>query len=271
MHAGPLTDEELQRLVFLAKDGDEQAKILLLQLFGWRETGPWNSFLGKYFNLLWYGRFDFQNKESKRFISLYIKRPDIRRLLKFSAISYRTVWHTLDMINYLQTSIRKEYDDEEELKQDLVMLFLSSLDRYEKVKKIRFTGYLMGTFRFTVKDFLVKRVFAFDMSRFKEEHVEDEIPVEDTYYLPDGPSNRLRELEDKSDTPGIFWINGQCSPLFQSLSIIQRKILVEQFIYKKTALEIAHQLGMHRNTVRNIRERAIAKLESELKKERPSE
>ena len=65
-----LEEEEMQALIAKAKNGDERAKKELLKVF--------NNFLTKYTTLLYYGKYNLNDYDIRRFTSLFVKDSYVR-------------------------------------------------------------------------------------------------------------------------------------------------------------------------------------------------
>lgn len=65
-----LEEEEMQDLISKAKKGDGRAKAELLKVF--------NNFLTKYTTMLYYGKYNLNDYDIRRFTSLFVKDPFVR-------------------------------------------------------------------------------------------------------------------------------------------------------------------------------------------------
>lgn len=252
----------LTKQVELAQAGDEEATLALLEAFGWREKGRWYNFLGKYDKLLWHGRLDMKNKESRWFIQLFIKDPEVRRRLQWSRQNYHVTMSAQETANFLQDLVREHYT-REELRQELTCYFLELVQNYQKRPQINFAGYLMGYFRYRVYWLLHKRLFKYDLFMLQERLVLDDVPfIDPGFALKDLEKDPLLRLEEANDTLGIFWVNGRCSAEFEALSTLERMILRDWYLLNETDTQIAKKYGYHRNSILTKRHKAIAKLKT---------
>jgi hypothetical protein len=65
-----LEEEEMQDLIAKAKQGDSRSKTELLKVF--------NNFLTKYTTMLYYGKYNLNDYDIRRFTSLFVKDPFVR-------------------------------------------------------------------------------------------------------------------------------------------------------------------------------------------------
>ena len=247
-----------------AQDGDETLVLGFLIEYGWREKGKWRGYLGKYEQMLWHGKIDLKNKDTRRFLQLYTKDGEIRRLLTWQRLSYRVQYQTQSLANYLQDSVR-QYWDRQELRQELTVLFLDCLKRYKPKEGVSFSGYISNYYRYRVYDLLKKTVFKLEVGEAEYFQILKEEPSVSDLVL-NAPVNLLHAREREREELGLFWTNGLCGPLFEDLTVFERVILRDRYYLKKTDLEIASQYGYHRNSIYNKRHKAIKKIEE--KKER---
>lgn len=257
-----LSTMNLKKLVEEAQSGDPASLEELLIRYGWSEDYKYTHFLGKYVDLLWYGKFDANNKESRKLIRLYIKDPIVNQKLKWPKMDANTFYTAQRTANYLQDHIRQFYSLGE-LKHELVIVFLDLLHHYEKQPGIDFSGYLMGYFRYKVYAFLQKDCFSYDgLLTERADTLPHNIASSKDYYR-----EITYDVIDYRDKLDLFWINGHAGYYFQSLSKLERIILRDWYLYDKTDSEIARNNGFHRNSILNKRHKAVSKLKELIKKE----
>lgn len=245
---------KLNQLVELAQSGERDAIEALLSKYGWSEDYEFRLFLGKYINTLWYGSINLKNKETRKFLRLYISDPEVNHKMKWPNLDSKSYFVAQQTLNFLQSKIREHYNLRE-LKHDIVLAFLELLNKYEKQPSINFSGYIYGTFRFEVYKILQQRIFSYDVLLSDKFSQEIDIPFED---------RELFKLENDHikyiDSLDFFWINGEAGDLFSILSPLERTILRDWYLYKKTDAEIAYSNGYHRNSILNKRHQAVNKL-----------
>lgn len=249
-------------LVLLAQEGSNEAMETLLFDYGYRSDTPWTAYLAKYLDIFLYGKINLRDKDTRRFLQLYIKEPDKRNLLRNRYQKYEGVMLAQNVANYLQR--KTEHLEEDDLKQELLLAFIECVNRFEVVnQKITFSGYLYNAYRFKVFEILRVNVFKYETLI----HPEIKEPLTDIH-------DERKDIEPKEwwfdrfyaadierDELGLFWINGRCSELFSSLTTFERLILRDRYFYKKTDGEFAKEYGYHINTIFKNRHLAIQKLE----------
>lgn len=256
-----VTDKDIKA----AQDGDENLVLGFLVQYGWREKGRWKGYLGKYEQLLWHGKVDLKNKDTRRFLQLYIKDTELRRLLTWQRVSYKTQYQTQSLANYIQDSVQA-YWSREEMRQELTVLFLECLKRYVPKKGITFSGYIANYYRYRLYNLLHKTVFRRDIEeKHYHEFIKEDISIIDG--VLNAPINALHAREIEHEELGLFWTNGLCGSIFKDLTPFERVILRDRYYLKKTDLEIAAEYGYHRNSIYNKRHKALDKLKE--KRETP--
>lgn len=258
----PLVNSSVDELVVLAQQGHQKATESLMRLYGWNDASSPTHFIGKYYDLLVYGKINLKDKDTRRFLQLYMKEKDMRNKLVYHYQDYVGSLAAQETANYLQK--KTETIDKDELKQELVALFIESVLKYErKNKEIDFSGYLYNSYRYKVYHFLRKRIFKFDVLNqaeridYVDEDIEDvkaRIEPQESWF------DRFYASDLKRDELGIFWINGRCGSLFEDLSVFERTLLRDRYFYKQTDGQIAKAYGYHINTIYNRRHKALEKL-----------
>ena len=235
-----------------------------IKAYGWREEGPYESFLGKYESLLWYGKINLRDKDTRRFLQLYTKDASRRRGLHYRYQNYSTTMRAQETANYLQEFVQRHFE-REELRQELALLFLEQEKRYEKREGIDFSGYLYNSYRYALYRMLERRLFRYDF--LTTNWVDEEIPDEEnTSFEP--VLDRLYELESKKEQLGVFWINGRCGDVFKPLTAFERTVIRDHDFLGKTDKEIAHQYGYHLNSIFRMRHRIYQKISKILEEDK---
>lgn len=245
-------NEKVDELVFAYQRGEDGAAEALLEMFAGDDMR--SRFIGKYIKLLKHEVFDLTDKDTRRFLQLYM--VDGRDALVNRYQSREGKAAAAQTAGMLARALHTY--DEEELVQDLVMLFLTQAGRYEKQKKqVNFGGYLYNSFRFTVFNHLKKTVFKYDaLNHPRRELLEEDMAYTDGIEVSerwfDCPEGRFGDAEDL----GLDWVTGDCNYAFAELTQTERLILKLSYEDGKTDSEIAEQLGFHRNTVLKYRHQA---------------
>ena len=253
-------------LVLKAQEGDIQALEKLLSDYGYRAQDNWSNYLGKYLDLLMYGKINLKDKDTRRFLQLYIKDSSKRELLRNRYQNYRGIMAGQEVANYLQEKVK--VIEVEDLKQELLLAFIECVNRFEIVKKsITFSGYLYNSYRFKVYEILRVNVFKNEVLIHPELKIEEQdthdtrsdiVPKEwwfDRFYAADIEREEL----------GLFWINGRCGETFSTLSTFERMLLRDIYLLGKTDGEFADEYGYHINTIFKNRHQAIKKIEQHKK------
>lgn len=252
--------EHIDELVIRFQNGDEDAGEEILRLFGCHPAEEMSAYVGKFYKMIRYGRFSFKDRDSRRFIAVFIADPEIRQqLIPFyqGADAKVEVKKAVDNL----TKMCKILEDED-LQQDLRMLLLQQAKRWKKTSKnIYFTGYLYNSYRFAVKNH-IKSLFKshepfmhkpYQMDPVCEELIMDttsdinldQIVFEDTPIL---------ELDDEL---GNSWVRGlTCGEEFLDCTPLQRLILRLHYHEGYSDPKIANMTNLHINTIFKQRTKA---------------
>ena len=230
-------------------------------------------FFEKYINLFKYSFIDWNNKEIKEFIALFIDDYELKKALfrkKINAQNQKEIFYRMNFIIQIYGSI-----EQEELVADLKMCLLILAKRYKNVGK-NFCVYVYNTFRH-------------EMARHIKRHIKNPLNIwyKNWYYQEVTPNVEFfspafeykdNYYEDMVGLPDISWVNGlTCSDTFKDLSVFQRKILIKYYLEDWNDRQIAEHLGAHVNTINQKRREAIKTIcnevgipKSELKRNRKS-
>lgn len=153
-----IPEEEMQDLLQRAKEGDHKAQTILLEKF--------DPFLSKYVSLLFYGVYDVNNYDMRKFIALFIKDTGVRYHLlrnKLNDAGRKYVAETMARIQ----GMSRRYGDEEDIRQTVQMTFLYCVSIYKRKESKRggwvpFSGFLYSYFYYllqrNVKIFLIDQL-----------------------------------------------------------------------------------------------------------------
>lgn len=253
-----MNEKDIDKEVFAYQRGEEGAAERLLTLFG-GDTGE-EKYLGKYISLLKDEVYDLRDKDTRRFLQLYMKEGGksltYRRHKKEARADAARV---AGRLAYMMEEVARE-----ELVVDLQVLFLQQASRYKKTKRaVDFRGYIYNSFRYAVFNHLKRTIFRPDVLNLRErESYDDElfggedIIIEDEWFYPEG-------YFDDGEL-GLDWVNGRCNAVFEELTSLERLILRMYYEDGKNDGEIAEHLGFHRNTVLRHRHHAKASLNKTL-------
>lgn len=253
--------ELVDKLVERYQGGDENAAEELL-----RQLRP---YMSKFFKILRLGSIDLSDRDSRKFINLFIDDENMRSKLKKayqSTDARNEAYRATALIQSMCTSIPSE-----DIIHELILVLLTLAKRYSKTKKkVNFCGYLYNAFRFELARRIKQITFDplthctdltipyddSDYSNGNDEPVEESIQI----YV-DEP---LAVLEDEL---GNSWARGlTCGDMFSKLTQLQRIILKMHYMDGEGDSAIGERLGIHRTTVK--RQRTCA--EEILKKARDS-
>jgi hypothetical protein len=200
----------------------------------------------KYVKIVKRGSIDFNDYESRYFISLFIADPKIRTSLngyyqskKAREIAYKTLY-------FINSACSQTF--EEDLYQELILIFLKFISTYKSERNC-FCAYINSSFGYGVANF-VKKVLNNPLSTsvlttFDEDSAElhSAVVIDDVCLEDQLPSNEKDDLDNS-------WIYGlTCSEAFSELTPFERLILKMSYIDKVSDGEIARKSGYHRNSI----------------------
>lgn len=251
--------EEIDELVFKFQNGNEKAGLELIDIY--------EPFLRKYYKLVKDGLLNFQDKDSRKFVGLFIEDADCRKKLVknrlFSEDTTTMAHLAAGMICHLCQDISQD-----DIMQELITLFIVLAKRYKKKgKNLFFGGYLYSSYKYELyrrilmltTDPLVHRA-DMNLEYYDESYMNDEEMVLDE---PCIYTNEPVMVID--DDLGNSWVRGlTCTEAFEDLSPTERLILKLKYYDNLTDIEISQRMGLHRNTIRAHRLKAIDKIKYQL-------
>jgi hypothetical protein len=248
-------------LVFKYQDGDEASGEEILRLFGGHPNEPMTNFIGKYYNMIRYVRFNFKDKDSRGFISLFAADEQLRAKLKPFFQYNETKVQTVLLVERLKWICSSISDDE--LKQELRFILLKMAKRYVKEsKRTFFTAYLKSSYKFYLCRYINKA------TNVNEPYLCRTKPLvymqDDNHYSYD----TLIKLDERAfittpilefdDELGNSWIRGiTCSEEFLPLTALQRLILKLGLYDEKSDRQIAEKTRLHINTINRQKLKAV--------------
>lgn len=261
-------DRKIDLLVFSHQAGNEQALLELLTMFGGDpEKKKMNGFLGKYYKLFRKGTINFKNKESRRFVNLFIADPGVRKGMQKSRQSKHVRDEANKSMRKVSTSLR--FMDDEEIKNELIALFINKCNRYTYTGR-SFRAYLSNSYFFDAYRFvnnLQKKYEPYvhmqaDLLHIAEDLVLDtemETEVNDSVFN----QSPVMFLDDEL---GNAWVRGlTCGDEFKDLTPLQRMITKFNHFDGMSDREIADVMGMHINTIFRQRKKAALLIEEKVK------
>jgi len=263
-----IPEEDIQDMLKKAKSGDHKVQEELLEKF--------DPFLSKYVSLLYYGYYDVNNYDMRKFISLFIKDAGIRYHLLRNKLNDAGRKHVAETMGRIQ-GMTKRYGSEEDVKQTAQMTFLYCISIYERKESKRggwvpFSGFIYSYFYYLLKrnvdmfliDQLGRKTFPLkDYDIMSNEEEEEFYPG---FPAPPEPSPEELLGPDEIDE---YWVLGDTaySP-FDELTVQDRQLLKWRYVDGMKSSEIARKVTEHPNTVREhfnrIRERIKESFDIEL-------
>lgn len=243
--------------------GNELAGEELLRIFGCHPDESVSKYIGKYYDLLRYGKMDFKNKDLRKFVSLFAASPELRKKLKPFYQYSDTKSATMKIIQKIVE--RFEVIEDEDLLQDLRLLLLQQAKRYEKKgEKVTFLGYLYNSYRFAIynyykwifEDLILSDRIDFDIEAIEGEEDESAtIEIDEAWFFED------IYFENENEELGFNWIHNKTTTFpFKKLSVYERTILFMYYEKRMTDKEIAYITNYHEDTIFTHRKRIKAKL-----------
>lgn len=251
-----LPEEEMQLLVDEAKMGSTAAQEQLLEVF--------SNFLSKYATLLYTGKLNLNDYDLRKFVSLFMKDPMVRRHLmgnRLNTQGWAVVQECLRGINYMVT----RYGDREDVDQTVKMAFLHCVQVYKRRGEIPFSAYLYSYFFYVLKK-QVDTLLIHQLGRksYPLRDSEDDWDGEDGapmgFQIP--PTPAADELMG-AETIDELWVAGDtaCEP-FIDLSVHERQLLKWRYVDGERASSIARRVAEHPNMVRDGLQRVRAKVQA---------
>lgn len=241
-----LPEEEMQTLIAKAKTGSHKDQEELLKVF--------NNFLSKYSALLYYNRFNLNDYDIRRFISLFIKDPFTRFALRKNNVTgqaMKDVQECMRGINYMA----RRYGDEEDIRQTVDMTFFQCIARYERKGSIPFSGFLYSYFFYLLKKnvdtFLIDQLGRKTFPLIADEPSSDDDSEDSFVGFRADPIEMTVEEMLSTDKIDEFWVLGEKnSPPFDKLSVQERQLLKWRYIDGHRSSQISQKINEHPNTVR---------------------
>ena len=250
--------EMIDKLVEEYQAGNEEAGMELLTIYGADPTtNKMTKFIGKYYKILRYGKLDFKDYDSRYFMSLFFKGEERKAILQ-SYQHKKTKEDVTRRLGFITEALNAIEDND--LKQDLRILFLELARRYEKQGKT-FGGYLYNYYHYRVENYvtnLMKKKEPYihmqkELLRIADDLLKDDtsdVDVRDSIFIK-APMMKMEEELDNS------WVRGlTCGDEFKDLTPLQRLIIKLNYHDGWTDGKIATKLGTHINTVFRQRTKA---------------
>lgn len=218
-------------------------------------------FIKKYLNLVKTGQINFNNEEQRTFVVLFIEEPNLKYALRSGKpIDKNLKAQIFQRFNFVKETYGNE--DEEIILTDLHTLFFILAKRYKKIDR-SFCCYLYYVYKFEVARW-IQRFIANPANIHYKNYSFEELNSQGSKELANNTIDL--EIEDKictdeSGVPDLSWIQGfNCSEAFQTMTPLERKILIKYYLEKKNDRQIAREYGIHINTCNTKRHQALEKL-----------
>ena len=222
----------------------EEAAYALIQKF--------SPLFKSYITVIKYNQIDWSNKEQKLFVAQFIGDKRLRQFLtsskkKSSSETKAKIYEAFNFVAVTYGSL-----SEEDILSDLYVCFMTLMKRYKQTGK-NFCAYVANVYHYEVSRHIKKFTSNPLAVNYKTCSYEDstngnenDYPYEDTYY------------ESSVGLPDYTWINGEtCGAVFDDLSTLQRKILVEYYMQDYNDGQIGEHTATNIGTVNGKRRKSI--------------
>lgn len=240
-----LDEEEIQELIVKAKTGSNKYQTEILNVF--------DNFLKKYVSLIFVGKYNLNDYDIRRFVSLFIKDPSLRFRVMKNQMNGSTAKGVQEVMGAIQYMV-KRYCTEEDVRQTVDMTFFQCIQRYERKGPIPFSGFLYSYFFYLLKKNV--DVFLIDQLGRKTFMLlgdDEELDGENSGVIGFKADPVIISMEQMLSVDEInsYWVLGQnVMPPFDQLSIQERQLLKWKYVDGKKSSEISNKINEHPNTVR---------------------
>lgn len=242
-----LTEDETQALITAAQAGDPVAQLRLLEVF--------DNYISKYITLLYHGKYNLSEYDTRRFIALFVKDRSVRMYLmrnKLSPAGHRHVQDCLRGITYMA----QRYGDEEDVAQTVRAAFLQCVSVYKRKGSIPFKGFLYAYFFYVLKkmvdqfllDQLGRKTFPLITDEDSMDNDSDSDDRAPGFTAPPAPG--VEEMIASEEIDELWIVGDTCQPPFDELTIQERQLLKWRYVDRLRSSEIANRVTEHQNTVR---------------------
>lgn len=241
-----LEEEEMQALIAGAKKGSSKDQEQLLNVF--------HNFLTKYISLLYYGKFNLNDYDIRRFISLFVKDQFVRFAISKNKMNSNHLKHINECMRGIHY-MTKRYCDEDDIRQTVHMTFFQCVTRYERKGPIPFSGFLYSYFFYLLKKnvdvFLIDQLGRKTFPLLADDATMDESDENFVIGFKADPVEYSIEQLLAADKIDEFWVLGEKNMVpFDKLSIQERQLLKWRYVDGQRSSEISQKINEHPNTVR---------------------
>lgn len=241
-----LEEEEMQALIAGAKKGLAKDQEQLLNVF--------HNFLTKYISLLYYGKFNLNDYDIRRFVSLFVKDQFVRFAISKNKMNSNHLKHINECMRGIHY-MTKRYCDEDDIRQTVHMTFFQCVTRYERKGPIPFSGFLYSYFFYLLKKnvdvFLIDQLGRKTFPLLADDATMDESDENFVIGFKADPVEYSIEQLLAADKIDEFWVLGEKNMVpFDKLSIQERQLLKWRYVDGQRSSEISQKINEHPNTVR---------------------
>lgn len=241
-----LGEEEMQTLIANAKRNSRKDQEELLNVF--------HNFLTKYISLLYYGKYNLNDYDIRRFISLFIKDSFVRFAITKNKMNSNHLKHINECMRGIHY-MTKRYCDEEDIRQTVHMTFFQCINRYERKGPIPFSGFLYSYFFYLLKKnvdvFLIDQLGRKTFPLLADDATMDESDENYVVGFKADPVEYSLEQLLAADKIDEFWVLGEKNMIpFDRLSIQERQLIKWRYVDGQRSSEISQKINEHPNTVR---------------------
>lgn len=256
----------INQLVEEYQNGSEESGLELIKAFGYSENpDEANWLIGKYFNLLKYGGIKFRNKDTRRFIRLFMTddtyKKEMIRGYQYSDTK-KAARKVVQNINN-----RMEAFSDKEILHDLSLIILQLAHRYTKRgSRNNFCAYVISCYHFYLFRYY-KHIFRDIIYSNRIEPLEDYVDENNEVDIDSIYEDDLY-FENEEDQLGFNWILGKtASHPFDKLNQFERTILNLYDNEGYTYQQVADYMGYHKDTIYKRRRKIKDKLKKAIESE----
>lgn len=210
----------------------------------------------KYILLIKTGHIDFDDKEMRRFVLLFIGDDNLKAALKKDKQSEYARREIKQKFNFVRETYGSQ--DENVIRSDLQLLMLILAKRYRQMG-YNFCAYVYNAYCFEVSRHIYKFTSNPANIHYRAGEYEDYMQTYEEQVVEDGLVDKT--YENNVGVPDASWVQGTtCSDLFSALDPIERKILIKYYMEEMNDRQIGEALGLHINTINKKRRKALATL-----------
>lgn len=210
-----------------------------------------------YITTIKYNQIDWTSSDQKQFVIQFLGSSDLKRAMGRKKVNSEYRARIYEAFNFIVMTYGSL--NEEDILADLYMCFLILMKRYKQTGK-NFCAYVANSYHYEVSRHIKKQTSNPLVVGYRNCVYEDTIngdtemaSYEDSYY------------ELATGIPDFTWIKGDtCSDLFNDLTPLQRKMLIEYYLEDYNDNQISLHTATNIGTVNSKRRCAISTLSEKL-------